>query len=111
MYNVETGNTNDRTIQYFSTTANEKMRPSADQAFYPEFQKYYDYYGDADYGDKWVSAAFDGSATGFSSGRGDADFSKYEADARSRTYACPLCSRSSLGIWVLAEHRSHVLCV
>lgn len=107
VYDVETDNTNDRTIQYFSTDANEKMRPSEGQDFYPEFQKYYNYYGDADYGDKWVQAAFTASATDFSSGKGNADFSSYDLDARLRTYACSFIVLFERISWVVVDPRSH----
>jgi len=40
-----------------------------------EFQLFVDFYGDEDYGDKWIVAAAEGNTTMFSSGRGNADFS------------------------------------
>jgi hypothetical protein len=86
-YDLSTGNTNDRTLQYFSATANERMRHegSSSNPFYDTFVKFLNYYGDATYGDKWVTAAFKGESTGFSSGRGDADFASVSLEARAGT--------------------------
>lgn len=57
-------NTNARTIQGFSTGANTRMRPanpdnsaSTSNPYFPDFQKFVDYYGTYDYADKWISAA------------------------------------------------------
>jgi hypothetical protein len=49
---------------------------------YVDAQYFKEYYGDADYADKWVQAAIAGGQTGFSSGRGDADFSKFDTTGR-----------------------------
>jgi hypothetical protein len=86
-YDPATGNTNDRTLQYFSSTANEKMRheSSTSNPFYDSFVKFLNYYGDATYGDKWVTAAYNGESTGFSSGRGDANFASLGLGARAGT--------------------------
>lgn len=62
------------------------MRVKPSEPFLPDFQKFYDYYGDSNYGDKIVMAAFSGTATAFTSGRGDLDFSSYDVEARSRTW-------------------------
>jgi hypothetical protein len=87
-YDPLTGNTNARTVQYFSSTANERMRQDGDssKSFYESFQKFADYYGDATYGDKWVTAAFNAGTTSFSSNRGDADFSSFDYAARAGTF-------------------------
>jgi len=85
-YDIETENTNGRTIQGWSTSADSKMRVKPSEPFLPDFQKFYDYYGDSNYGDKIVMAAFSGTATAFTSGRGDLDFSSYDVEARSRTW-------------------------
>lgn len=86
-YDPDTGNTNARTLQYFSSTANERMRHkgSSTNPFYDSFVKFLNYYGDATYGDMWVTAAFKGGATDFSSGRGDADFGSLSLEARAGT--------------------------
>ena len=73
-YNIPADNWNGRTIAQFSTTADTKMRPDqAAGAYFPDFQKFVDYYGPADYADAWITAALEGAATNFS--RGNADFS------------------------------------
>lgn len=91
-------------LQHGRERKNETLRRSG---FYPEFQKYYNYYGDADYGDKWVQAAFTASATDFSSGKGNADFSSYDLDARLRTYACSFIVLFERISWVVVDPRSH----
>lgn len=51
-----------------------------DSCPHPAFEKFYEYYGKANYGDKWVMAAFDGKATSFKNG--NADFSKATNESR-----------------------------
>ena len=86
-YDPTTGNTNERTLQGFSSNANERMRhdSSTSNPFYDSFVKFVNYYGDVTYGDKWVSAAYNGESTGFSSGRGDANFASLGLGARAGT--------------------------
>jgi Low iron-inducible periplasmic protein len=73
-YNPSRNNVNQRTLQGFSQQAEAKMYRCA-TCPYVTYQKFYDYYGQFDYGDKWVSAAFNGGSTSFT--RGNADFSSY----------------------------------
>jgi Low iron-inducible periplasmic protein len=73
-YNPLTDNNNGRTIQGFSTEADEKMNTCANCP-YKTFKMFRDYYGASDYADKWVTAAFAGEATNFNNG--NADFSLY----------------------------------
>jgi len=47
---------------------------------FPDAKMFADYYGQADYGDKWIMAAFEGGATSFSNG--NANFSSYEYAGR-----------------------------
>jgi hypothetical protein len=61
-------NGNDRTLQAFSLQAEEKMSEHS------TYQKFYDYYGQFDYADKWVLAAFAGSETNFDNGNADFTF-------------------------------------
>jgi hypothetical protein len=52
---------------------------------YPDYEKFYDYYGQLDYGDLWIEAAFEGRSTNFASvkfDRGNVDFSKLSLKAR-----------------------------
>jgi len=77
-------NKNGRTIQGFSTAAQSKMYTSCPGCPYFDYKMYYDYYGEFDYADKWVSAALDG--TKFDLTNGDADFSVFN-DASTRVEA------------------------
>lgn len=62
-------NGNARTLQGFSLQAEDKM------SSYSTYKKFKEYYGEFDYANKWVLAAFDGSRTNFENG--DADFTLY----------------------------------
>jgi Notch-like protein len=64
-----------KSIKSFSSAAQTKM------VGHREFERYFAYYGDYDYADKWVQAALAGSALTFSSGKGGADFATYDDDA------------------------------
>jgi hypothetical protein len=78
-YNPLTDNVNRRTLQGFSTSAEERMNQCANCP-YKTFKMFRDYYGSSDYADKWVTAAFDGTATSFTNG--NADFSLYGCDGQ-----------------------------
>lgn len=72
-YDVRAGNKNSLTLQSLSTNATVSMKgPSG--SYYKEYQLFLDYYGDKDYGDKWITAAARKTHTGFATGRGDSDF-------------------------------------
>lgn len=76
-YDIRADNKNFRTIQMFSTEAFKAMKNCPDssiECFYDDFQLFVDYYGDTDYGNKWINAAANGTNTGFKTGRGNADF-------------------------------------
>lgn len=73
-YSVTENNIAGRTLQGFSTQAEEKMY-KCENCPYVTYNKFYEYYGEFDYADQWVSAAFDARATNFA--RGNADFSMY----------------------------------
>jgi hypothetical protein len=73
-YNKRQHNQNGRTIQGFSTAAQDKMFDCPDCP-YPDYQKFYNYYGKHDYADKWVQAAFSGTSTDFANG--NANFGSY----------------------------------
>ena len=79
-YNVDTGNSNGRTIAGFSTSAPTKMLAECPGCPYKEYKKFYDYYGVADYAHQYATAAFDGTATNFTNG--NADFSTYTMTGR-----------------------------
>lgn len=73
-YNPKSDNTNKRTLQNFSTQAEDKMF-RCENCPYPTYKKFREYYGFFDYADKWINAAFDGTGTNFA--RGNANFSRY----------------------------------
>ena len=58
-----------RTLQGFSTSAQGKMYDGCPGCPYRHYKMFYDYYGDFDYADKWVSAALAGTDMTFSSGK------------------------------------------
>lgn len=49
---------------------------------YRDAKFFVDYYGNPNYADKWINAAFLGSETNFASGRGNADFSAFGLTGR-----------------------------
>jgi hypothetical protein len=65
-YDNRADNKNTRTLQRLSTMANTTMKGS-DGKYYKEFQIFVDYYGDYDYGDKWITSAYKKQNTAFSS--------------------------------------------
>merc|ERR1719353_1375558 len=72
-----------RTIQGFSTGAEGKMYDGCAGCPYKHYSMFYDYYGDFDYADKWVSAALAGTSMSFTSGKhGPNDFSTLGDAAR-----------------------------
>jgi hypothetical protein len=95
-YDPAKSNKNGRTLQYFSTKANEKMRHDEDETkpYYDDFSKFFLYYGNQfDYTDQIIQAAFDKSSVTL--GSRTVDFTDFATDyvARSRKlYAkCLLC--------------------
>merc|ERR1719258_243595 len=72
-----------RTIKGFSTGAQAKMYNGCPGCPYAHYSQFYDYYGDFDYADKWVSAALAGTSMSFTSGKhGPNDFSTLGVAAR-----------------------------
>lgn len=78
-YDINDDNNNHRTLAGFSTEAEEKMA-KCENCPYVDYAKFYNYYGQYDYANKWVLAAFSGGKTSFN--KGDADFSEYGFDGR-----------------------------
>jgi hypothetical protein len=65
-YDSRIDNKNTLTLQILSTNATNTMKgPSG--AYYHEYQQFVDYYGNEDYGDKWITAAWQKTNTGFKS--------------------------------------------
>merc|ERR1711988_1222418 len=75
-----------RTLQGFSTSAQAKMYEGCAGCPYEHYSRFFNYYGDYNYADKWVLAALDGASTGFPNVRGNADFNIVD-DVATRTEA------------------------
>jgi len=72
-----------RTLKGFSTGAQGKMYDGCPGCPYRHYKMFYDYYGDYDYADKWVSAALAGTDMTFTSGKfGPNAFSGMHDNAR-----------------------------
>lgn len=65
-YDNRLNNKNLITLKTLSTNANVTMK-GPDGNFYKEFQSFVNYYGDTNYGDKWIAAAIKKTETAFSS--------------------------------------------
>jgi hypothetical protein len=71
------------TLKGFSTGAQGKMYDGCPGCPYRHYSMFYDYYGDFDYADKWVSAALSGTMMTFTSGKhGPNNFHTLGGDAR-----------------------------
>lgn len=70
-----------RTIQSLSTGAQQEFLGGA---YSTTFLDYTDYYGDTDYADAWISAAFEGGETEFraSTSHGSVDFGNFDFEGR-----------------------------
>jgi len=78
-YDPAINNVAKRTIQGFSTSAQKKMAECANCP-YPMYDKFYKYYGQYDYGNQIVLAAFAGGKTNFKNFNND--FGIYEYDGK-----------------------------
>jgi len=66
------------------------MRPDQENdPYFPDFQKFVDYYGQPDYADAWITAAFEAESTSFKNG--NADFGIWESDYEARAGTYYLC--------------------
>lgn len=72
-YDIRRDNKAGRSLAILSKTAEQDMLKCAGC---PDatFEKFYEYYGQPDYGHQWVTAAFDGTATSLKNG--NVDFTK-----------------------------------
>jgi hypothetical protein len=70
-YNILQDNINGRTIKGFSSLAKETMYTCVPNCPFDDYRKFAMYYGEFDYADQWVTAAFDGRATDFDNGNAD----------------------------------------
>jgi hypothetical protein len=87
-YVVEQDNVNYRTIAGFSTDAKEKMW-DCDACPYNTYSKFFDYYGEYDYADQIISAAFNGTKTNLKNG--NSDFSLYTGIGRTGMFFARHC--------------------
>jgi hypothetical protein len=87
-YSPLESNINKRTLQGFSTQAEEKM-DKCENCPYVTYEKFEQYYGAFDYSDAWVTAAFEGRATSFANG--NVDFSGFGYPGRTG-----MCLQSSI---------------
>mmetsp|Transcript_1290 Transcript_1290/g.1956 ORF Transcript_1290/g.1956 Transcript_1290/m.1956 type:complete len:557 (+) Transcript_1290:50-1720(+) len=78
-YNVMEENKNHRTLQKFSSDAENEMLMCGKNCPYRTFEKYFNYYEIPDYGDRFVTSAFRHAHARYV--RGNADFSSYPVDA------------------------------
>jgi len=88
-YSIEEGTKNSRTLKGFSTHA------CRSGSMHEDFKKFYDYYGECDYANKWVMAAFDGTKTDLENG--NADFGIYGLEGRSEAINT---AALSMNIWM-----------
>jgi len=82
-YSIENNNVSGRSFGRWSTQADSMMGSCGEDCPYSEFSKFKKYYGQADYANEWISAAFEGRSTNFP-GMGGADFSTYGYDGRNQ---------------------------
>lgn len=75
-YNVLEDNKNDHTLQKFSAEAESEMLMCGERCPHRTFEKYFNYYEIPDYGDRFITSAFQQTHAKFV--RGNADFSSYK---------------------------------
>ena len=85
-YDIRQDNRNLRTYHGFGVHAASRSRDCHGCPFHPEFQKFVDFYGDEEYGNRWIMAASTGNKTSFSSSNGDADFGSQTALGRAEGF-------------------------
>lgn len=101
-YDAEKGNTNERTIYSMSANAGRKFRldGAANQEFFVSFQKYVDYYGEPNFGDRMINAAIQGSRYSFR--EGEFDFSNSSKQTRSKMMEL-FASYLNIGLFLISE--------
>ena len=77
-YDIREDNDNDRTLQSLSTRADKEMKACDVCPYHEDFQLFLNYYGDADYANRWIMGASYRRQTNFKTGMGEADFSTFE---------------------------------
>lgn len=94
-YNPETDNKNGRTLAGFSTAAESKMAGCGPSCPYTDYEKYYDFYGEFDYGHQYVTAALEQKETNFTNG--NVDFSTYSLPALEKVIGI---ATLNLNVWM-----------
>jgi hypothetical protein len=85
-YNITSENLNHRTIQGFSTEAEDKML-KCNSCPYPDFKIFNGYYGRADYADHIIDSAFKGIPTDLF--EGNMNFESYTDEGKTGTKEDP----------------------
>ena len=68
-YDQRGDNRNSRTLQHLSLTAQDRFQgPNGGGGYFDEYSQFIDYYGDHDYADKWITAAYRFENTNFTNG-------------------------------------------
>jgi len=80
-YDMKENNDNAITLAGFSKDAKEKMY-LCDTCPFPDYEIFFKYYGQYDYGHQYIMASLDKSETDFTNG--NADFSSYDYDGRTQ---------------------------
>uniref|UniRef100_A0A6U2WPC8 Uncharacterized protein n=1 Tax=Entomoneis paludosa TaxID=265537 RepID=A0A6U2WPC8_9STRA len=105
-YSYSTANDikSDHTIRNFSINAKSKFKAhgSTHGAFFKDFQKYVDYFGVPDFGDKIISAAFDKSSVSFDDRSLVLEFGNFSPRAR-RSLIIHTSAYLVVGLFVLRE--------
>jgi len=104
-YNLLEDNRNAMTLQTLSANAEAEMLVCDDSCPHTMFKKYFEYYKVADYGDRWVTAAFSLSSTRLF--RGNADFSIYSNSKMAQSEAAKL-GVTCLNLWMYFIHKLNV---
>lgn len=94
-YNVLVDNKNDRTLQSFSSNAEENMLLCGDSCPQPMFDKFFQYYKVPDYADRFILAAFGQSKASFS--RGSVNFGSLDDSGRAQAIEVGM---AVLNVWM-----------
>ena len=103
-YSTEGGIHSDHTLRNLSVNAKSKFKVHGNNhvPYYKDFQKYVDYFGVPDFGDKIVTAAFEGTVAEFPKQNLKFDFSILTMRAR-RSIILHTCAHLIVGLFVIRE--------
>jgi len=97
-YNIREDTKSDRTLQRFSTDSESQMW-SCKNCPYDDYQKFVNYYGESDYANQWIIAAFKSAKTNLLIG--NIDFSIYDEECRDEMIKKSI---SYMNIWMYVIH-------